>query len=172
MSAQMDSLTAARSELRAKWQTMAPRERQLVTVMAWMLGVVLLVMLGVRPALKTLQQTPVQLREVDATLDDMRRQADEVKVLRQMPPVPPAQAESMLRSATQRLGEGVNLRIQGDRVIVAMTKVSGGKLAEWLTEIRSGARVRPLEGTLKEVEAGVYTGTVTLVFSGAAAPAR
>lgn len=172
MSAQMDSFKAARSEFRAKWQTMAPRERQLIVVMAWIFGTVLVVMLGVRPALKTLQQAPVQLREVDTTLDDMRRQADEVKVLRQMPAVPPAQAESMLRSATQRLGEGSNLRVQGDRVIVAVTKVPGSKLAEWLTEVRSGARVRPLEGNLKEVEAGFYTGTLTLTFSGVAAPAR
>lgn len=172
MSAQMASFNAARGELRAKWQTMAPRERQLITAMAWLLGLVLLVMVGVRPAIKTLQQTPVQLREVNGVLDEMRRQADEVKTLRQMPAVPPVQAEAMLRSATQRLGEGASLRVQGDRALVTLNKISGARLAEWLTEVRSGARVRPMEGNFMQVEPGVYSGNLTVAFSGAAAPGR
>lgn len=172
MSAQMASIQAARSELQAKWQAMAPRERQLVTVMAWLLGLVLLVMVGVRPALKTLKDTPAQLREVNATLDDMRRQADEVKALRQMPPVPPAQAEAMLRSATERLGEGARLMMQADRAVVTLNKVSGARVAEWLTEVRSGARARPLEGNFVQTEPGIYSGTITLALSGAAAPGR
>jgi general secretion pathway protein M len=172
MSAQMASLQAARSEFLAKWQAMAPRERQLVTVMAWLLGLVLVVMVGVRPALKTLKDTPAQLREVNATLDEMRRLADETKTLRQMPPVPVAQAEAMLRSATQRLGEGSKVRVQGDRVTVTFHKVSGARLAEWLTEVRSGARMRPLESSLTQFETGVYSGSITLAFSGAPAPGR
>jgi general secretion pathway protein M len=172
MSAQMASLQAARSEFLAKWQAMAPRERQLVTVMAWLLGLVLVVMVGVRPALKTLKDTPVQLREVNATLDEMRRLADEVKTLRQMPPVPVAQAEAMLSSATKRLGEGSRVRIQGDRAIVSLNKVSGARLAEWLTEVRSGARMRPLDSNLTQTEPGLYSGSITLAFSGAPAPGR
>ena len=63
-----------------------------------------------RPAWRTLKQTPDQLKEVNAVLDDMRRQAEEVKVMRALPPVPPAQAQAALQSATDRLGEGARLR--------------------------------------------------------------
>ena len=47
----------------------------------------LLVLVGVRPAWRTLAQTPVQMREVDAQLDQMRRLADEAAALRQRPRV-------------------------------------------------------------------------------------
>jgi general secretion pathway protein M len=102
----------------------------------------------------------------------MRRLADETKALRQMPAVPVAQAQAMLHSATQRLGEGSRAHLQGDRVTVSLHKVSGAKLAEWLTEVRSGARMRPLESKLTQSEPGIYSGTITLAFSGAPAPGR
>jgi general secretion pathway protein M len=166
MSAQMASLQAARDELRTKWQALAPRERQLVTAMLSVLALVLIVMLGVRPALKTLKETPAQLKEVNATLDDMRRMADEVKIMRQIPPVPQAQAEAMLRSATERLGPTARMRTEGDRAIINMGGISGSKIAEWLTEVRSGARVKPIEGNFQQTEPGMYSGTITLVFAG------
>lgn len=167
MSAQMASFDAARGQALAKWQALAPRERQMITVMAWAVGLTLLFMVGIRPAWRSLQQTPVQLREVNAVLDDMRRQADEVKALRQLPPVPPSQAEAALNSATERLGEGARLSLQTDRATVTLTKVSGGRLGEWLQEVRSSARVRPIEANLIQVSPGVYSGTVTLAMTSA-----
>lgn len=165
MNAQAESLKALRGQLLSRWQAMAPRERQMVTVAAWALGLALLVLVGVRPAVRTLKEAPVQISEVNATLDDMKRQADEVRVLRQLPAVPPAQAQAALQSATDRLGPAATLRVQADRVVVTFNKVPGNQLAEWLIEVRAGARARPLEANLAESEPGAYTGTLTLALT-------
>lgn len=171
-SATASSLNDLRAQLKMRWAAMAPRERSMITVMAWLLGVTLVFLLGVRPAWKTLQQTPVQLREVNAVLEDMQRQAAEVKTLRQMPVVPPSQAEAALRSATERLGEGAKIRILPDRSVVTLTKVAGTDLAQWLAEVRANARARPVEANFAQVEPGVYSGTISVVLPGAAPTGR
>lgn len=168
MNAQTASLNALRGQFLSRWQAMAPRERQMVTLAAWALGLTLLVLVGIRPAVRTLQQAPIQLNEVNATLDDMRRQAEEVRLLKQLPPVPPAQAQAALQSATERLGPAATLRVQQDRVIVTFNKVPGGQLAEWLSEVRSAARARPVEANLAESEVGAYSGSVTLSMTASA----
>ena len=165
MSEQTEQLKAQLAPLLAKWQALSARERQMLTLMAWALSAVLVFMLAVRPAWRTLQQTPAQLQEVNAVLDDMRRQAEEVKAMRGMPPVPPAQAQAALQSATDRLGEGARLRVQSDRAVVTLTKVSGTALSGWFSEVRSSARVRPIEANLTQITAGVYSGTITLTLS-------
>ena len=169
MSEQTDSFKAQLAPLLAKWTALAPRERQMLTAMFWAVGLVILFMVAVRPAWRTLKQTPVQLKEVNTVLDDMRRQAEEVKAMRALPPVPPAQAQAPLQSATDRLGEGARLRIQTDRAVVTLTKVSGAQLAQWLGEVRSSARVRPVEASLTQVSTGVYSGTLTVTLSTPAA---
>lgn len=165
MSEQTQSLKDQLAPLIAKWQALAPRERQMLVGMSWAMGLVLVFMVGVRPAWRTLQQAPVQLQEVNTILDDMRKQSEEVKAMRAQPPVPPAQAQAALQSATERLGEGAHLRIQTDRAVVTLNKVSGAQLAQWLTEVRSSARVRPLEANLTQVSTGVYSGSVTVALS-------
>ena len=100
MSEQTQSLQALKQEWLTKWAAMPARERQLMTAAAWLAGLVLLVMLGIRPALKTLQETPKQLLEVNAQLEQMRSQAQEAQFLRQRPPVPRVQAEAALKAAT------------------------------------------------------------------------
>jgi general secretion pathway protein M len=166
------AMSDATSELRAKWLALAPRERQLIVAMAWLAGLVLLVLVGIRPAWRSLQQTPDQIKQVDTVLDDMRRQADEVRQLRQLPTIPAAQAEAALYAATQRLGSGAQLRVQADRATVTLVKVSGAGLAAWLEEARTSARARPAEANLIQVVPGAYSGSVTLVLAVASPSSR
>lgn len=168
MNAPKASLQVLRGQLLSRWQAMAPRERQMITIAAWVLGLTLLVLVGIRPAVRTLQQSPAQLNEINATLDDMRRQADEVRALRQLPAVPPAQAQAALQSATERMGPSITLSVQADRVVAKLTKVPGGQLAEWLSEVRASARARPLEANIAETEPGAYSGSITLALTASA----
>lgn len=85
---------------------MSASERRLVTVAAWLAGLTLVVMVGLRPAWRTLQTVPAQMQAVEAELVLMRQQAAEAQALRQRPPVPPVQAEASLQAATSRLGSG------------------------------------------------------------------
>ncbi|MGE5452904.1 MAG: type II secretion system protein GspM [Acidobacteriota bacterium] len=162
MSQHIQTLQAFKQEWQTRWAAMPARERQLVTVAAWLAGAVLLVMLGIRPAWKTLQETPRQLNELNAQLEAMRSQAAEVQSLRQRPPVPPVQVEAALRAATERLGQSGRLMIQGDRATLTANAVSGEALAMWLDEIRAAARAKPVEANLSQTEPGRYSGTVIL----------
>lgn len=162
MSKSSPSFQALRQTWQTQWSGMSASEQRLITIAAWLAGLTLLVMVGVRPAWRTLQQTPPQLREVDAQLSDMRLLAQETQALRQRPPVPPAQAEASLKAATDRLGEAAQLSRQGERVTVAFKGVSGEALAAWLEEVRAGARAKPLEAALQQGEGGRYQGSITL----------
>ncbi len=165
MSEQVSKLQTLRDDGLARWAAMAPRERRLAAVAAWLAGLTLLVLVGVRPAWRTLSQAPLQLREVDAQLDQMRRLADESAALRQRPPVPPAQAEAALKAATDRLGAGARLSVQPDRANLTLTNVPGEAVAAWLEEARVGARARPLEASLQQVKPGVYSGTLVVALA-------
>lgn len=162
MSEQLQSLKALKQEWQTKWAAMPTRERQLVSTAAWLAGLVLLVMLGIRPAWKTLQETPKKLNEINGQLEVMRRQATEVQTLRLRPPVPPVQAEAALQAATERLGQSGRLMMQGDRATLNANGVSGEALAMWLDEIRAAARAKPVEVNLTQSEPGRYSGTVIL----------
>jgi general secretion pathway protein M len=162
MSTSANSLQTMRQQWQAKWAAMAPRERQMATAAAWLAALALLVLVGIRPAWKTLSQTPAQLKEVDAQLNQMRRLADEAQALRLRPPVPPAQSEAALKSATDRLGASARLQLQGERATLTLTKVSGDALASWLEEARGAARVKPIEAGLMQVSPGVYSGNIVV----------
>ncbi len=167
MSEQALNLQALREAWQLRWMAMAPRERRLAAAAAWLAGLTLLVLVGIRPAWRTLAQIPVQMREVDVQLDQMRRLADESAALRQRPTVPPAQAEAALKAATDRLGDGARLLMQPDRVNLTLTNVPGEALVSWLEEARVGARARPLEANLQQGQSGHYSGTVVLALAAA-----
>lgn len=162
---------AALADLKTRWQALAPRERQMVQLAAWLLGVTLLFMVGIRPAWRTLQTTPAQMAQIDAVVTDMRSQADEVRRLRQAPKVPSSQAEAALIAATQALGETAKLRLQGDQATVTLIQAAGPALSAWLQEVRTNARARPTQANLIQVVPGFYSGAVTLTLS-AAPPER
>lgn len=166
------SFNVLRQQVLARWAAMAPRERQMAQVAAALVLLVVLVMVFIRPAWKSMQQTPAQLRDVSTQVGRMRALADEAQALRQQSPVSPVQAEAALKSATDRLGTAARMNIQGDRATVEFTKVSGQSLADWLGEVRAAARVRPLEANLVQGEPAHYSGTVVLGLAPGQAPAR
>lgn len=148
---------------------MSASERRLLTVAAWLAAVTVVVMVGIRPAWRTLQTVPTQMQAVEAELAVMRQQADEAQTLRQRPPVPPVQADAALQAATTRLGAGARLSRQGDRAVLTFQGVSGEALAIWLEEVRVGARARPLEAEWQRGAEGAYQGSVTLSLGGGGA---
>lgn len=149
--------------LRARWLSMAPRERLAAALAVGAVGLFIAWSVLVKPALKTMQDAPIEMQKLDAQLDSMRVLAGEAQALRQAPPVLAAQAETTLRAATERLGEGARLDMQGDRVTVNFKGVTGEAFVAWLGEVRAGARARPVQANLMRDAAGAtYAGTVVL----------
>lgn len=150
-----------RQQLDARWRTLAPRERNGLRAALLALLVLLLWLIGLKPALRTLERVPQQRAELDRQWEQMQRLAAETQELRQLPPVSTAQAEAALRAATGRLGEGARLNIQGERVTVTLQNIEAGALLGWLGELRSAARARVVEAQLDRKGSG-YSGSVIL----------
>jgi general secretion pathway protein M len=131
----------------AQWKQLGTRERALVTAAVVVLGLALLWWVGVQPAWQTVRNTPARLDALE---------------LRQSAPPPATQAALALKAASERLGAGAKLSVQGDRAVLTLEGVDPGALRSWLAEVRTGARARPLEAQLMQSGPG-FSGTVTVV---------
>lgn len=161
---QLDAISAG---VRARWQGFNPRERLSLLLAAAALLALLLWTVLLAPALRTLQQAPAQLAQLDAQLQEMRRLAEESRALRAQPQVPAAQAMQALQAASERLGEASGLTITGERAVLKLNHVAPEALQAWLVEVRSVARARPLEATLQRSSDGTYSGSIVLALAGA-----
>lgn len=162
-----DSLNSSWVAIKARaavfWRERAERERWALGMLAGALALLLIWSLGLHPALKTLHDAPLAIQQLDTELEHMRVLAIEADRLRQTPSVSSTQSEAALRAATSRLGEQVNLNLQGERATVSLTDVPGWALAAWLSEVRVGARARPESAQLTKSGDNTYSGTVVLV---------
>jgi len=158
-------LAGAREQAGRFWQTRAPRERQAIAAMAVAVAVLLVWLIAVQPALRTLRETPAELDRLDSQWQQMQLAALESATLRTASPVPPQQAAEALRAATERLGGKGKIALQGDRATLTFSAVPFEALRNWIGEARSAARARPVEAQLLKGANG-YSGAITIVLSG------
>ena len=160
------ALKDARQRAGRFWQARAPRERQLIIVMAISVAVLLVWLVLIQPALRILREAPLELNRLDQQMQQMQLAASEMQALRAASPVPAEQASTALRAATAQLGSNARLAIQGDRAVLTFTGIQGDALRDWLGEARSAARARPMEAQLVKAATG-YTGSITVSLGGA-----
>ena len=160
------SITGARQQAGQFWQARAPRERQLIAAMAVALALLVVWLIAIQPALRTLRQAPVELGRLDQQWQQTQLAAFESESLRNATPVPPAQAAEALRAATERLGSQAKLVVQGDRATLTFTGIAFEDIRAWLGEARSGARARPVEAQLLKAASG-YSGSISVVMASA-----
>jgi general secretion pathway protein M len=152
---------------RERWAALSGRERGLVLGAAVLIGLALLWALAVQPAWRTLRSAPAEQARLDAAWQRMQREAAEATRLRALPPVAPTLATQSLQAATSRLGPKARLSLQGERAVLTVDDVAGEALVQWLTEVRRGARARPVEAQLEAADAG-YRGRITVALGGGA----
>jgi general secretion pathway protein M len=157
---------AAPAALQRAWQGLAPRERQWVLAAAALLGALLLWLLAVQPAWRTLASAPARIDRLDAEWADMQRLARETQALRGAPPLALPQAQAALRAATERLGEKASVQLTGERAVVTVNSLAPGVLRDWLAELRAGARARPVLVQLQKSGEG-FSGRIELALPGA-----
>lgn len=160
------ALNDARQQAGRFWQARAARERQLIIVMGIAVGVLVVWLMLLQPALRTLHDAPIDLDRLDQQMQQMQLAAGEMQTLRAASPVPSEQAATALRAATAQLGEKAKLAVQGDRATLTFTGIPADALRAWLGEARSAARARPMEAQLVKAATG-YSGSITLSIGGA-----
>ncbi len=156
---------AARQQAGQFWRARAPRERQLIAAGALALAILVVWMIAVQPALRTLHETPAELDRLDLQWQQMQLAALESATLRSASPVPPAQATEAVRAATERLGGKGKIALQGDRAVLTFSGVAFEALRNWLVEVRSAARARPVEAQLLKGASG-YSGSISITLAG------
>ena len=155
----MSALSDTRTQLTARYAALAPRDREMVTLIAGAVCFLLVWLILVRPAWRTLDAAPALRAQADAQLLQMQAISNEAKQLRALPPVPQAVAEQVLKAATDSLGGKGKLSMQNDRAVLSLTGANGEDLRQWLIQARGGARARPIEATLTRAGDG-YNGTL------------
>jgi general secretion pathway protein M len=153
--------------IKARWQALDKREKQLVALAAWVVGAALLWFVAIGPAWRTVSKAPARLDQLDAQLLQMQRLAGEARGLRAAPAVGSAQAQSALKAACESLGVAARLVVSGDRATVTFTNINSAQLRQWLTEVRSAARARPVEANLTRGAQG-FSGTIVVALPGGA----
>ena len=158
-----------RAQAQQYWRSRAPRERLALGVGGALLGVLIVWLLLVQPAWRTLRETPAQIDQLDAQLQQMQRLAGESQSLRGVAAVSAVQAATALKAATDRLGDKGRLSMQGDRASLTLNGIAPEALRGWLLEARSAARVRPVEATLTRGPQG-YSGTLVVTLGSGGTP--
>jgi len=162
----MSATATLPTSLAARYAALAPRERVLVAVMAGALAFLVVWLIAVRPAWRTLAEAPARRALADAQLLQMQVIAAEAKQLRGLPPVSSTAAAQVLKSATDQMGGKGKLIVQNDRATLSLTGASGEDLRQWLMQARGGARARPIEANLSRVGDG-YNGTLVVAIGSA-----
>ncbi len=164
-----ESLVARLQPLReragAAWRARPPRDRLALSVMALVLGIFLVWVVLVAPAISTLRSAPAQLEALDVQLLQMRGMAAEVRDLRNATPVPAAQAGLAIKAAAERQGDKVRLSLQNERALLTLQNASPEQLRALLVEARNAARARPIEAQLTRGPTG-FSGTLVLNLGG------
>lgn len=160
------ALGDARRQAGRFWQSRAPREKQLIAVMGAAVAILVVWGILIQPALRTLRETPVEIDRLDQQMQQMQIAAGEVQTLRAAVPVPTEQATAALRAATDHLGGGAKLVVQGGRATLNFSSVPAEALRLWLGEARSAARARPLEAQMVKATSG-YSGSIVVGLGGA-----
>ena len=150
----------------AWWRTLTARDRGMLLLAAVVVGLFLLWTIAVRPAWTALTQTPKQIDALDGQLQTMQRMASEARVLRAAPSITVEQSTAALRAASARLGDQAKLAMQGDRAVLTVKGVDSDALRNWLAEVRTGARARPVDAQLARAAQG-FNGSVTVTLAGA-----
>ena len=154
-----------KQQVGTRWSALAVRERRYVSIAAVLVGAALLWMFTIQPAWRVVTEAPAKLDQLELQLQQMQRMQSESAVLRSAPPVAPSQAAMALKAATERLGDGAKLAVQGDRATLTLTAISADALRAWLQEVRSAARARPVEMQLVRNPRG-FNGSLVVTLGG------
>lgn len=141
------------SALQARWQTLAPREQNLLMVAAALVAVALLWWLALAPALQTLRGAGERHAALDAQLQRMQALQAEALQLQTLPRANPDNAQRALQSSvTETLGASARLVLTGDRATLTLRGTPADALAAWLAQARGNAQAVPQEMRLTRAQ--------------------
>ena len=147
--------------LRAAWQQRSVRERRLLLLAAWLLGLAVAWQWAISPALATWRSAAQQQLELDRQTRQMQQWQTEARQLSTPARMTRAQAVQWLEtSATEMLGKNVRVVLQGEQLQVTLTAATPTGLARWLSQAREKAQALVQTAELQQIsQAKTSTGS-------------
>ncbi|MBH1965231.1 MAG: type II secretion system protein M [Comamonadaceae bacterium] len=151
--------SASSSRVTAAWAALDAREKRLVSGAGVVVVLALLWWLALAPALSTLRAAGLQRQALEMQAQQMQRLQAEAETLKALPKLGQSDALRALETAVrQRLGNGGQLNVVGDRANITLKDVPAAALAEYLADARANARAAPVEARLSRAP-GAAPGT-------------
>ena len=133
------------------FQALPEKDRQRLLVLAAVLLALMLWTWNLAPALKTLREVPLQLSQLDAQTQQLKTMQVQAQTLQKSPRIKPNEATSLLqKAASEVLGNGVRLNIEGTRATLTLSGVSADSLAQFVALARTQSQAMPIEAHLQK----------------------
>jgi general secretion pathway protein M len=153
----------AASLLKARGESLAPREKMWAAAGGALVAAVLVWLIALAPALATVRTAEQQHRTLDAQLQTMRSLQAQAQALQALPKQSHEEALRQLElSLRERLGTTARSTVAGERVTITLAGTAPDALAQWLTQARVNARALPSEARLSRNPGGLWEGTLVL----------
>lgn len=156
-------MTALRNFLGARWSRLAVREKTGLRIAAATVGVLLLWLFLLAPALKTLNSAEAQHLTLDEQLKKMQRLKATALALQAQPQLSRDARVLALERTLKSLGPGAQLQVSGTQITITLRQVPAEVLADWLVQSRTQARMQANEVRLtrnKATPAAGWDGTL------------
>ena len=154
------------SQLRNLIQSLPEKDRKLIQYLALALAFSLLWFWNIAPALKTYQEAPLQLAQLERQTENLKALQAQALALQKAPRVKVQNVGAVLQqSLTEILGNSAKLNLEASRATLTLNNVSAEALAQFLTAARTQAQAMPIEAKLQKNKTGtveVWRGTLIL----------
>lgn len=154
------------SPWRKHFQSLPEKDRKLIQFLAFVLLTSLLWFWNIAPALKTHQEAPLQLAQLERQTEHLKALQAQALALQKAPRIKVQDAGAVLQqTASDILGNGGKLKLEASRATVTLNNVSAETLAQFLAAARNQAMALPIEAKLQKSQSGgvdVWRGTLIL----------
>ena len=154
------------SQWRNLIQSLPEKDRKLIQYLALALVFSLLWFWNIAPALKTYQEAPLQLAQLERQTENLKALQAQALALQKAPRVKVQNVGAVLQqSLTEILGNSAKLNLEASRATLTLNNVSAEALAQFLTAARTQAQAMPIEAKLQKNKTGtveVWRGTLIL----------
>ena len=137
------------TDLKNWFDQRVPREKVMLIAGALLLGVALVWVIAVAPALRTLGSFDAQKRVLDTQVQTMLLLQAQAKLLQNQPQLSPtARTQALQASVKQAFGDSVAVTASAGNVTLNLSNVSSQALAQWLANARLQAHAVPQQAQL------------------------
>ena len=135
---------------KAAWARLSPREQLLLGTCIWLLGLAVLWVLALAPALRTWQEAPARQALLDAQSQRMRQLQAQAQGLQKPAAISRADAALWLQKNLAELGPNARISVQGDTATLSLQAAPAAALARWLSQARDNAQALPTQAQLQQ----------------------